>query len=114
MKKGILISGIVTIAVYAMCALIFMIVGITTLAGAAMAAADSGASTEEEVVIVAAVFISLTVYFVIAAIFAGVLIGKRNSDMGKGAGITLGVFGIVFGALVPGIFFIADSTQSRK
>ena len=58
--------------------------------------------------------IALGVCLIVAAILDIVLLIKRNSSMGKGAGIALGVFGIIFGAALPGIFFIADLVQTRK
>ena len=114
MKKGILISGIITIVIYSIMALVFGIVGGVQLATKGMAEADPGAIPAEELAIVATVFLVLAGYFLVGLIFSAVLIGKRNSDMGKGAGITLGVFGIVVGALVPGIFFLVDSASTRK
>ena len=114
MKKGILISGIITIVFYGIMALIFGIGGAIQLAAKGMAEADPGAIPAEELAIVATVFLVLAGYFLVGLIFSAVLIGKRNSDMGKGAGIALGVFGIIVGAVVPGIFFIADSAQTHK
>ena len=113
MKKGILISGIITIVIYSIMTLIFGIVGAVQLATKGMAEVDPGAIPTEELGIVAAVFLVLAGYFLIGLIFSAVMIGKRNSTMGKGAGIALGVFGIIVGALVPGIFFIVDSASTR-
>lgn len=114
MKKGILISGIITIVVYSIMALIFGIVGGVQLATKGMAEADPGAIPAEELGIVATVFLVLAGYFLIGLIFSAIMIGKRNSDMSKGAGITLGVFGIIVGALVPSIFFLVDSASTRS
>lgn len=114
MKKGVLISGIITIISYAIVALVFLIAGIINIAAKGMAEGDSGAIPAPELAIVATVFLAIAGYFVVSIVFSGVMIGKRNSSMGKGAGIALGVFGIIFGAVVPGIFFIADSAQTRK
>ena len=114
MKKGILISGIITIATYAIVALVFLIVGLVYIATNGMANEDPGAIQTEELIVVAAIFLSIAGYLVLSIIFSGVMIGKRNSSMGKGAGIALGIFGILFGAVVPGILFIADSGKTRS
>lgn len=114
MKKGVLISGIITIVIYGIMAMIFGIVGGVQLAAKGMAEVDPGTIPAEELAIVATVFLAIAGYFVVSIVFSGIMIGKRNSSMGKGAGIALGVFGIIFGAVVPGIFFIADSAQTRK
>ncbi|MBO5529699.1 MAG: hypothetical protein J6A47_10385, partial [Bacilli bacterium] len=53
-------------------------------------------------------------YAIVAAIYSFVLVGLgRNTTMGKGGGIALGVVGIVLGATLPGIFFIIDSAKTR-
>ena len=113
MKKGVLISGIITIASYAIFALVFLTVGIVNIVSKGMADADPGAIPAEELTIVAIVFLSLACYFLLGIIFSGIMIGKRNAEMSKGAGIGLGIFGILFGAVFPGIFFIADSASTR-
>lgn len=114
MKKGVLISGIITIISYGIVALAFLIVGLINIAAKGMADADPGAIPAEELTVVAIVFLAIAGYFLLSIIFSGIMIGKRNSNMSKGAGVTLGIFGILFGALVPGIFFICDSAQTRS
>lgn len=114
MKKGVLISGIITIISYGIVALVFLIVGLINIAAKGMADADPGAIPAEELTVVAIVFLAIAGYFLLSIIFSGIMIGKRNSNMSKGAGVTLGIFGILFGALVPGIFFICDSAQTRS
>lgn len=114
MKKGVLISGIITIISYAIVALVFFIVGIINIAAKGMAEGDPGAIPAPELAAVAAVFLAIAGYFLVGIVFSGIMIGKRNSPMGKGAGIVLGVFGIIFSAVVPGIFFIVDSAQTRQ
>ena len=113
MKKAILISGIVTIVSYATVMLIFLIVGFVNIAAKGMAETGPGAVEAEELAIVGAVFLGLAGGLLLAVIFAGIMIGKRFSGMGKGAGITLGVFGVLSGAVVPGIIFIVDSAKTR-
>lgn len=113
MKKGILIAGIITIASYAIVALVFLIVGIVQLAAKGMAEADPGAIPAEELAVVAIVFLSLAGYFLLSIILSAIMIAKRNSSMGKGAGIALGVVGILVGAVIPGILFLADSAATR-
>ena len=114
MKKGVLISGIITIALYSILALVFTIVGIVNIATKGMADSDPGSIPAEELAIVATVFLILAGYFLFGIIFAGIMISKRTSAMGKGAGVALGIFGVIFGAIVPGIFFIADSAKTRS
>ncbi len=114
MKKGVLISGIITIISYGIVALVFLIVGIINIAAKGMADADPGAIPAEELTVVAIVFLAIAGYFLLSIIFSGIMIGKRNSNMSKGAGVALGIFGILFGALLPGIFFICDSAQTRS
>ena len=114
MKKGVLISGIITMISYGITALIFLIVGIVNLVAKGLADSDPGAIPAEEPAIVGTVFLVLAGFFLLSVIFSGILIHKRNSEMGKGAGIALGVFGIIFGAVLPGIFFIVDSAKTRS
>lgn len=114
MKKGVLISGIITIVAYAITALVFFIVGMVYVATKGMVDGDPGAIPAEELMVVAYVFLSIAGYFVLSIVFSGIMIGTRNSDMGKGPGIVLGIFGILVGAVVPGIFFVADSAITRK
>lgn len=114
MKKGVLISGIITIALYSILASVFAIVGIINIAIKVMADSDPGSIPAEELAIVSTVFLILAGYFLFGIIFAGIMIGKRTSAMGKGAGVALGIFGVIFGAIVPGIFFIADSAKTRS
>ena len=114
MKKAVLISGIVTIASYAVVALVFLIVGLINITVKGMADTDPGAIPAPELAIVSIVFLSVAGYFILSIIFSAIMIGKRNSNMSKGAGIVLGVLGIIFGALLPGIFFIVDSAESRS
>ena len=59
MKKGVLISGIITIASYAIVALVFLTVGIVNIVSKGMADADPGAIPAEELTIVAIVFVVL-------------------------------------------------------
>ena len=114
MKKGILISGIITIVIYSIMTIVFLIVGIINFVTKGMADSDPGAIPAEELTVVAIVFLAIAGYFLLSVIFSGIMIGKRNSGMGKGAGVALGVFGILFGAILPGIFFIADSAKTRS
>ena len=113
MRKGVLISGIITIVVYGIMAMVFGIVGLVNLVANDMAQADPGAIKPEELAALATVFLVIAGTCLLGLIFAAIMVGKRNSSMGKGGGITLGVFGIIMGAVVPGIFFIIDSAKNR-
>ena len=114
MKKGVLISGIITIVAYSILTLVFSIVGIAQLVGNSMAEGDPGAIPADEVTAVATVFLAIAGTCLLGLIFAAILMGKRNSNMGKGGGIALGIVGIVMGAVVPGIFFVIDSAKTRS
>lgn len=87
MKKGVLISGIITIVAYAITALVFFIVGMVYVATKGMVDGDPGAIPAEELMVVAYVFLSIAGYFVLSIVFSAIMIGTRNSGMGKGPGI---------------------------
>ena len=78
---------------------------------------QQGKYTEQEVIQAAQVlqvfFISFGITLLIGAVFSFLFVGLRNAKFGKGVGITLGVFGIVFGATLPAVFFIVDSARTR-
>ena len=114
MKKGVLISGIITIVTYAIVALVFFIVGMVYINTKGMVDPDPGAIPAEELAVVATVFLCIAGYLLLGIIFSGIMIGTRYSKMGKGGGIVLGILGILFGAVVPGIFFLADSASTRN
>lgn len=54
-----------------------------------------------------------TAYEVVGTVLSFVMVGKANSEMGKGAGIALGIVSFVFGSTVPGVLFIVDSAVNR-
>ena len=122
MKKAILISGIFWAVFCAITALILFLVGAVANSPEVIQETvnqSQGTITLEQAQVAAAaaqaLMIGWAVYFVLGLVFAIVLIVLRNNlRIGKGAGIALGVFGIIVGAVVPGIFFIADSAQTRK
>jgi hypothetical protein len=53
------------------------------------------------------------IWLFVAAAYSFVLVGLRNKQTGKGAGIALGIVGIVLGAELPGIFTIIDAAKNR-
>ncbi len=75
---------------------------------------QSGSATIDPNPSLAAANIALGFSLIVGAILDAILLVKRNSDMKKAPDIVLGVFGIIFGAVVPGIFFIVDSAQTRQ
>ena len=54
------------------------------------------------------------VLYLVGAVLCIVMTAKRNSNMSKGAGIALGVFGILTGGTLPGLLFIIDSAKTRQ
>ncbi len=75
---------------------------------------QSGSATIDPNPSLAAANIALGFSLIVGAILDAILLVKRNSDMKKAPGIVLDVFAAVFGATLPGIFFIADSAQTRQ
>ena len=114
MKKGIVISGIITIVGYSITALVLAIIGIVDIVSANIDAIEEGAMELPELLIAGIVLVSIAGYFLLGMIMSIVLIAKRNSNMGKGAGIALGVIGIALSAVVPGILFLVDSAKNRN
>ncbi|MCR5348583.1 MAG: hypothetical protein K6E59_03130 [Bacilli bacterium] len=118
MKKGILISGIIWGVSSVIGFLLLLIFGLAATSPEAIKAlVDSGytqADAEAGALVTAVTMIVWAVYLLIAAAFSFVLVGVRNRGFGKGAGITLGVFAVIFGSTLPGIFFIVDSAMNRK
>ena len=112
MKKAILVTGIITIVSYSIAMLILGILGGVHIATNTMASSDPGAIDTPELLTIAIVCLSLAGYFLLGMIFAIILVAKRNSSMGKGAGIFLGFLGIIF-SFLPGLLFTIDSAKSR-
>ena len=122
MKKAIRISGIIWGVFVALGALVVLI-----LAGGSGAVKDevinqtmsnTAGLTREQAEL--AFDILITVLFVAGglmvagAVFSFVLVGLAGSSMGKGAGIFVGILGIVLAAELPGILFIVDSAKNRS
>ena len=123
MKKGVLVSGIIWIIMSAIALLIFVIMaGVSyfglsdsqVLADSARAAGTTVEAAKEALTLTATMFTCAAIEMVLTIVFSIVLIAKRNSNMGKGAGIALGIVSIVFGSVLPGIFFIVDSAKTRS
>ena len=118
MKKAILITGIITIVGYAITALImFIVASVATDPQVINEVMNTTGATREQAEAAARItqagFIVTGVIFLIGVAFAIVLIALRNNTrIKKGAGIALGVLGIVFSTL-PGIFFLVDSVKNR-
>jgi hypothetical protein len=122
MKKAITVSGIIWGIFMLLLGVIFLFVFFGAQGGTGslvdQMAQQYPQLTRQE--IEALVNIAVTIYGVVAfyaivaAIYSFVLVGLgRNTTMGKGGGIALGVVGIVLGATLPGIFFIIDSAKTR-
>ncbi len=109
MKKAILIVGIIWIVLSLGAAISEITYGI----GQLVDLSAGGVEWKPDVVLGSANIV-IGGYYVISIIMTLVLILTRNSKMGKGAGIALGIIAIVLGSLVPGILFIVDSANNRK
>ena len=109
MKKAILITGIIWI-VLALAVSIFEIVYGANLFNTV----KTGDVEWEANVALGVANIIVGCWFAIAIVFAIILILKRNSNMGKGAGIALGVIAAVLGAVAPGVLFVIDSAMNRE
>ena len=121
MKKAILISGIFWAVFSGIAALILFLVGAVVNSPEVIQETvnqSQGTITLEQAQVAAAaaqaLMIGWAVYFLLGLVFAIVLIVLRNNlRIGKGAGIALGIVGVVLGATLPGIFFIVDSAKNR-
>ncbi len=117
MKKAILGTGIgwgILLLISAIPLIIFAIVARSP--EFVQALVKEGISQQEAELAATAMgtgFMIAAIVCVIAAVYSFVLIGLRNAKMGKGAGIALGVVGIVIGATLPAIFFLVDSAMTR-
>jgi len=83
-------------------------------AAAASGSSATRAQLEEAARLLQVILIVSGAWLVVGAIYSFVLVGLRNGKFGKGAGIALGVVGIVVGADLPAVFFIVDSAKSRE
>ena len=114
MKNGIRIAGIITIILYSVLVLVFTIVGLVNMVTYNIAVSEGDGDEVVLLIAVATTFFILAGAFLLGLIFSAVLIAKRNSLMAKGAGIALGVIGVLFAAYIHGILFIVDSAKSRN
>ena len=120
MKKAILGTGIGWAILCGVTAIIcFALAPHATDPTVIDAAMQSGTQATRAQLEQAAQYLQIALYIsgawtVVGMIFSIVLIALRNSSMGKGGGITLGVFGIICGATLPAVFFLVDSAVTRK
>lgn len=114
MKKGVLISAIITIVAYAIGIVVFASMAALLLWAIKEDPSKFTPKEVETAKYVAAVYFALTGVMVTGIVFSSVLLAKNRSPMSKGTGIALGIVSIVFGAEVPGIFFIIDSAMHRE
>ena len=114
MKKGVLISAIVTIAVYAVMLIIFSALAALLLVAVKEQPSKFTPAEIQTAYQLAAVYFVFTGFFATGIVFSIVMLAKNRAPMSKGTGIALGVVSIVFGAEVPGIFFIIDSAMHRE
>ena len=115
MKKAILISGIIWGVVSLLTGLICLISGVMANNPDVIAQmqAQDATITLEQIKAAASTLVTFGVICLIGGVFSFVLVGLRNSSIGKGAGIAIGIIGIVLEATLPGIFFIIDSAKTR-
>ena len=123
MRKGIKVTGIIwgilCILGVILCAIMcgIFVMGLASADVIAKMASENKVTVEE---MQAVLYVYTAIWSVLAceclagSILSFVMVGKRESNMSKGKGITLGVFGIIFGATLPGIFFIIDSAKTRQ
>ena len=118
MKKAILGTGIGWGILCIILAIVFFVLGANATdpqviqqaqqqPGVTPEQAQAAAQALQYLLIVSAIFM------VLSAIYSFVLIALRNSSIGKGGGIALGVIGIVIGATLPSVFFLVDSAKNR-
>ena len=118
MKKAILISGIIWGVLAVITGIIFL--AVSPVFGSKEVIDEviknNPDITREAAEAAAAVLV--TTFAVIGGellaggVFSFVLAGVRNKG-GKGAGIALGIVGIVLGAILPGIFTLIDAIKNR-
>ena len=109
MKKAILIVGIIW-------AILCLILGIFQIVYGVFDFTDrtiTGGSADPDPIRGTANLI-VGIWLLIGACLSCLTVFKRESNMSKKQGITLGVFCIIFGAEVPGILFIVDSAKNRQ
>ena len=118
MKKAILITGIIWGILCIIGALIMLPLGaVATTPEFVQELVKTGQVTEAEAKAVAlataGVLFGIGGWLLVGGIFSFVLAGIRNKGFSKGAGIALGIIGIVVGAELPAIFMIVDSAVNR-
>lgn len=118
MKKAILITGIIWGILCVIGALIMLPLGAAaTTPEFVQELMKAGQVTEAEAkavaLVTAEILFSIGAWLLVGGVFSFVLAGIRNKGFSKGAGIALGIIGIVVGAELPGIFMIVDSAVNR-
>ena len=124
MQKGVRLSSIIFIPLLVIAMLVTLIVSIVFFVASAApdeVFIEAGASTAEEIAAARGLAAGTAgsalvwVFILIAGLVIDIiLLAKSKAPYGRATMIVLGVFGIIFGAVVPGIFFIADSAQTRQ
>ena len=109
MKKAILIVGIIWAILCLVLGVFQIVYGIFDFTNKTI----TGGSADPDPVRGAANLI-VGIWLLVGACLSCLTAIKRNSNMSKKQGITLGVFSIIFGAEVPGILFIIDSAKTRQ
>ena len=125
MKKAILISGIIWAVASIVLAIVFVSMGGLSLTAMGTQegqkvindfAAQNNVTVEAAkaaLTVSATALVVAGIWLFVAAAYSFVLVGLRNKQTGKGAGIALGIVGIVLGAELPGIFTIIDAAKNR-
>ena len=109
MKKAILIGGIIWMILCLAGGIFEIVFGIGDL----MKITGENIELDPNIALGVA-NILVGVWLLAGAVFSLVDVLKRNSNMGKGAGIALGVVSLVFAAELPGVLFIIDSAKNRE
>lgn len=118
MKKAILGTGIAWGILSIFLAILFLAIGALATSPEVISQAQQQPGVTPEQAQLAAQYTQIIMFIaggfmVASAIYSFVLIGIRNKTMSKGAGIAIGVVGIVIGATLPSIFFLVDSAVNR-
>ena len=109
MKKAILIVGIIWAILCLLLGIFEIVYAIFDFSGGTI-----GGTTLEPDAIRGTANLILGIWLLVGACLSCITVIKRNSNMSRKHGITLGVFAIIFGAEVPGILFIVDSAKNRQ
>ena len=122
MSKAVRITGIIWIILCAILTIVFGIIsivgyGAVDQAAQEIAKADSSINLEQAkaAALLAVIYLDIVAgYFFLGLVFSIIFVALARKEIRKGAGIALGIIGFIFGAELPGIFFIVHSAKDLK